>query len=109
MESIFLTNRVIRNYLQLFNENKWKEVIKYTLIYGIQSLQYHYTLTQLSPQKLEEIIKHSNFILTAEDHESKEMARLRAVRANAEYLSSEMGIHPEYVFFLLNAFILSRN
>lgn len=52
MEALFLGDRFIRNYLNLFNENKWKEVIKYTLIYGIQSLQSHYNLTQISPQRL---------------------------------------------------------
>lgn len=101
MESIFLTNRVIRNYLQLFNENKWKEVVKYTLIYGIQSLQLHYNLTQLSTQKLEEIVKNSNFIITAEDLQHEELYRMKAVKSNADYLTSEMGIDPGYASHLL--------
>jgi hypothetical protein len=108
MEAIFLTNRIIRNYLQLFNENKWKDVIKYTLIYGIQSLQCHYNLTQLSTQKLEEIIRHSNYILTAEDFDNVELNRLRALKSNADYLSNEMGIDPKYSSFpiFISIFIL---
>lgn len=107
IESLFLQNRFIRNYLHLFNENKWKEVIKYTFIYGIQSLQCHYNLTQLSTQKLEEIVKNSNFIITAEDFENGEAHRLRALKSNADYLTSEMGIDPGYFIFCSLYFPLS--
>ena len=66
MERIFLTNRVIRNYLHLFNESKWKEVLKFTLIYGIQALECNYNLASLSTEKLEEILQQNNFIVTTE-------------------------------------------
>ncbi len=66
-------------------------------------MQSHYNVTQLSVQKLEEIIKYSNFILTAEDFQNhqnngnNEEFRMRAHIANSQYLNSEMGIDLGYV------------
>lgn len=87
MERIFLTNRIIRNYLQLFGENKWKDVIKYTLIYGIQALQLRYPLTSLSPQLLEEILLRNELLLTAgELHQSKPTCAYTSADSEADFV-----------------------
>lgn len=78
----FLKNRLVRNYLNNFPEQHWKQAAKLTLIYGIQAIQEHYPLQQLTLDNLKNILQSNNAFQTVEDNIPLIQERLEQIEQN---------------------------
>src|SRR5690349_12804650 len=92
LEHVFLTNKIIREFLKHFKEPQWNTVLKFTVIYGIQALKEHYPVHKLNTKMLEEILKNNSCYQAVEENIPAIELKLKEIKNTIKTFEETLGI-----------------
>jgi hypothetical protein len=78
MIEVLYKKKIIRDFLSLFTENYWKQLIGYILEYGIITFKKHHNIASMSPEDITQIIDK---LKRDENLEEKKMTNLLKTRS----------------------------
>jgi hypothetical protein len=78
MIEVLYKKKIIRDFLSLFTENYWKQLIGYMLEYGIITFKKHHNIASMSPEDITQIIDKMK---RDENLEEKKMTNLLVSRS----------------------------
>ncbi|GMH36066.1 hypothetical protein BSKO_03934 [Bryopsis sp. KO-2023] len=85
-----LTNRTIRNFLTSYREDSWPEVVKLTLLYGVQTLQQQFGHQRVSLERIREEVRQGVVANTVQESIPEIADQVERLRENLAQVLGEL-------------------